>query len=112
MPRRSSLWLSVLSVLSVPLWLLPSAVSAEPLPNTKPLTETGDLARKMVDGLHAYLDRELAAVAAARNAAGPMDRSAGGAARERLKVILGLTDRRLPPRLEYVSGPDEPAVVA
>ena len=32
-----------------------------PLPNTKPLTEDGDLAAKMVAGIHKYLDRELAA---------------------------------------------------
>ena len=42
----------------------PSAVkSADPLPGTKPLDEKGDLARLMVDGIHKYLDRELAAAA-------------------------------------------------
>ena len=39
--------------------LVPSS-AAEALPNTKPLTETGDLAAKMVAGIHKYLDRELA----------------------------------------------------
>ena len=29
----------------------------QPLPGTAPLTESGDLAAKMVDGMHAYLDR-------------------------------------------------------
>ena len=51
-------WL--LSVSSVSLWLI-HALAAEPLPNTKPLTEDGDLAAKMVAGIHKYLDRELAA---------------------------------------------------
>src|SRR5262245_56496325 len=45
---------------SVSVWLTSSA-TAEPLPNTKPLTEEGDLAAKMVAGIHKYLDRELGA---------------------------------------------------
>ena len=59
------LWL-----LSVPLRLIRSA---EPLPNTKPLTEHGDLAAKMVAGIHKYLDRELAAAPAKRDAAWKID---------------------------------------
>ena len=30
----------------------------------------------------------------------------------RLKKILGVVDKRLPPKLEYVGGPDQPALVA
>jgi dienelactone hydrolase len=74
----------------------PSAVkSADPLPDTKPLTEKGDLARKMVDGLHAYLDREIAASAAKRDAVAP--------SREHLRKLLGVVDQRVPPRLEEIT---------
>ena len=87
--RRSSLWFSVLSV---PLWLMPSAFSADPLPGTKPLTEQGDLARKMVDGIHAYLDRELAAAPGKRDGVKPN--------RDRLRKLLGVVDERVPLRVE------------
>ena len=60
------------------LWLIPSA--AEPLPNTKPLTEDGDLAAKMVAGIHKYLDRELAAAPKKRDEPG---RSTSHKARKR-----------------------------
>jgi dienelactone hydrolase len=69
--------------------------SAEPLPDTKPLAETGDLARKMVDGLHAYLDREIAASAAKRDTVTP--------SRDHLRKILGVVDQRVPPRMERIS---------
>lgn len=91
MTGKSILTLLVFSALSAP-----SAVkSADPLPGTRPLTETGDLARKMVDGLHTYLDRELAASAARRDARIP-DRAG-------LRKLLGVVDARVPPRLEAVA---------
>ncbi len=71
---------------------LPFVASADPLPNTKPLTEDGDLARKMVDGLHKYLDRELADAPKKREAIKPD--------RERLKKLLGVVETRLPRKLE------------
>lgn len=82
--------------------------AAEPLPNTKPLTEEGDLAAKMVAGIHKYLDREIAASAKLRETTFKGDK----AARERFKRMLGLVDARLPARMEYISGPGEPAVIA
>ena len=98
-----------LTAFSVLVWLTPSSSAADPLPNTKPLTEDGDLAAKMVAGMHKYLDRELAA--AAKNRA-VMQRKGKGPARESLKQMLGLVDARLAPRMEYISGPAEPAVRA
>ncbi len=75
----------------------PSAVrSADPLPGTKPLTGSGDLARVMVDGIHKYLDRELAAAPEKRDAVKPD--------RERLRKLLGVVDQRVPQR----SGPNPP----
>ncbi|MBA4065496.1 MAG: hypothetical protein C0501_17630 [Isosphaera sp.] len=97
-------------------WLTP-APAAE-LPGTKPLTADGDLAAKMVAGMHAYLDRALA-----ENAAKLWDRSRtfpkGDAERAKeidarrawLRKVLGAADQRLPPRMEYAGGPDEPSVV-
>ncbi len=83
---------------------------ADELPGTKPLTETGDLAAKMVQGIDAYLMRELEKA------------SKGGADkwkvnekslpeylesvkpnRERLAKILGVVDQRIKPvTMEYV----------
>ncbi|MCE9564243.1 MAG: dienelactone hydrolase family protein [Planctomycetes bacterium] len=93
--------------------------SAEPLPNTKPLTEDGDLAAKMVQGIHKYLDREIAASPKARDAMWKVDKSSPEAFaksvaphRDSLKKLLGLVDQRVPPRMEYISGPGESAVIA
>ncbi len=106
----SSLGVGFLSVLSVTVWLNPS--SAAELPGTKPLTADGDLAAKMVAGMHAYLDRELAASVGKRQALWKPDlTSAENYAksvepnRERLRKLLGVVDRRSPPKLEYVQGP-------
>jgi dienelactone hydrolase len=83
----------ILSLVLLSALSAPSAVkSAEPLPGTKPLTDTGDLAAKMVAGLHSYLDRELAAAPAKRDGVKPD--------RERLRKLLGVVDRRVSPRLE------------
>src|SRR5688500_17005514 len=92
MIRVLSLWISVSSV---PLWLVPSSSAADPLPNTKPLTEQGNLDRKMVDGLHAYLDRELAAAPKKRDGVKPD--------RQRLRKILWVVDPLVPPEMEAVS---------
>ncbi len=82
----------------------PSAVrSADPLPGTKPLTGSGDLARVMVDGIHKYLDRELAAAPEKRDAVKP-DRA-------RLRKLLGVIDERVPPRLEQIAPLHGSAVV-
>ncbi|HEV3439948.1 MAG TPA: hypothetical protein VG122_21455, partial [Gemmata sp.] len=105
---KLSFGIGFLCLCSATLWLIPPSSAADPLPNTKPLTEDGDLAAKMVAGMHKYLDRELAAAPKNRNA-----RWTGNeATRERFKKMLGLVDARLPARVEYVSGPDEPAAIA
>jgi dienelactone hydrolase len=75
----------------------PAFVSADPLPGTQTLTDSRDLARVMVDGIHAYLDRELKEAPKKRDelwkakANEPM-----AAKRERLKKLLGVVDERLP----------------
>ncbi|MBX9622339.1 MAG: dienelactone hydrolase family protein [Gemmataceae bacterium] len=81
---------------------------ADPLPGTRPLTETGDLAAKMVAGIHTYLDRELAAAPEKRKALWKLDHSSPEAYaksvapnRERLRKLLGVVDRREPPAMYY-----------
>ena len=96
-----------------------SAVKSAELPNTKPLTDDGDLAAHMVAGMHKYLDRELAASVEKRPALWKVDTSSPenyaksvAPNRARLRKMLGVVDERVAPNLEYVSGPGEPALVA
>src|SRR5262249_13924804 len=105
--KTSSLGFCLLCV-SVSLWLIPPSLAAEPLPNTKLLTEEGNLSEKQVAGMHKYLDRLLAAAPKEREKTWKGD----AAARERFKKMLGLVDARVAPRMEYVSGPGEPAAIA
>ncbi len=93
--------------------------AGEPLPGTKPLTEPGDLAKHMVDGIHKYLDRELSNAPKKRDelwketfATKESLSKAIPQKRERLKHILGVVDPRLPAKLEYVGGPDQPSLLA
>jgi dienelactone hydrolase len=102
------------------LGLLLSSLAAEPLPDTKPLTEEGDLAAKMVAGIDKYLMRELAASMKKRNQYWKPDFSSAEAYsksvrpnRERLKRILGVVDERVPfTDVEYFGGPKTPSLVA
>jgi cephalosporin-C deacetylase-like acetyl esterase len=97
----------------VTLWWSLSSSAADPLPNTRPLTEDGDLAAKMVAGIHQYLDRELADAPKKRdevwkaNAKEPLS-----AKRDRLRKMLGVVDERVKPNLEHVSGPGKPSLLA
>src|SRR5262245_15778368 len=77
---------------------------ADELPGTKPLTESGDIAGKMVAGIDKYLMREIDK-AAKRTVANPD--------RERLKKILGLIDQRISPvKMEYVGEGTPSSLVA
>ncbi|MCE9530667.1 MAG: hypothetical protein K8T89_05990 [Planctomycetes bacterium] len=93
---------------------------SEPLPNTKPLTEEGDLAALMVEGINKYLERETAASVEKRKQHWKLDFTSKQAFsksvepnRERLKKILGIVDERVKfTDIEYVGGPNSPALVA
>jgi dienelactone hydrolase len=112
MPNRL-LYVAALFALALP-------AAAEPLPDTKPLAEQGDLAAKMVEGIDKYLMRELAASVAERKQFWKPDFSSPEGYlksvqpnRDRLKKILGVVDDRVPfTDLEYVGGPKTPALVA
>ena len=96
------------------------AAAAEPLPDTKPLTDEGDLAAKMVEGIGKYLDRATTASVEKRKEFWKPDFSSPEAYpksvqpnRDRLKKILGVVDERVPfTDLEYVGGPKTPSLVA
>ena len=93
-------------------------LSAEPLPNTKPLTDDGNLSEKQVAGMHKYLDRELAGAAKKERAKlWKTDTTSAEAFsksvepnRERLRKYLGVADKRSAPHLEYLGTPERPAV--
>lgn len=81
---------------------------------------TGDLSAQMVAGIDRYLDRATADSIAARAQFWKRDftsklhyEASVRPNRERLARILGAMDTRLSPvRMEYVGGPDHPALVA
>lgn len=97
----------------------PASVSADPLPGTQSLTDSRDLARVMVDGIHAYLDRELNQSIENRKQYWKADFTSMSmytqsmyANRERFRKILGVVDERVKPHLEFVSGPNRPSLVS
>lgn len=65
-----------------------AVLQAGPYPGTSPLEESGDQAAMMLDGMHAWLDRELRAVAGA-GPAPDVD-----ANRQALAMALGVTGKR------------------
>ena len=93
---------------------LPAARAVAPLPGTQPLEETGDLAARMVQGMHRFLDRENAVVVKARDALWKPDSTSPGAweksmepRRARLRELLGLTDVRRPANVRPAAVPNE-----
>lgn len=89
------------------------------LPDTEPLTMTGDLAEQMVAGLNRFLDREISASHERRVAFWRRDVSSAeaytasvAANRERLRRSIGAVDERVPsPELELIATLERPARV-
>jgi dienelactone hydrolase len=108
----------ILSVVAVCVLVVES--KADSLPGTDPLREEGDVAARMVAGIHRYLDRETAAARDRRPGLWKLDRSSAAAYvrslepyREQLRRILGVVDKRLPvTELEYVGTTGSGALVA
>src|SRR5689334_20751712 len=104
----------------VTLLALVAPLAAEPLPDTKPLSDEGDLAAQMVAGIDKYLTRELAASVEKRKALWKPDYSSAEAYtrsvepnREHLRHILGVVDKRVPfQEVEYIATTSQPALVA
>jgi len=102
------------------LLLLAAPLHAAPLPGTEPLTEETDFAKKMVDGIHAYLDRATKEAGETRRKHWKPDYSSAEAYaksvepnRQRLREMLGVVEERVKfTDIEYISGPRTPALVA
>ena len=99
---------------SLCLWLCSSFVMAgdapAQLPETQPLTWDDDLADRMMDGLHRFVDRKIEHAVANRQQFWKRDTSSPEAYeksiapnRERLKKLIGVVDQRVPVRMEFVS---------
>ncbi len=78
------------------------------LPDTAFLTTTGDLAARMVDGIHAYLDRQLAAAPKTRQVMWEAENLSAAEAtkfvaarRDDLRQIVGVIDDRIEPSLNF-----------
>lgn len=92
--------------------------SEKTLQGTQPLKEDGDLSIKMVDGLHAFLDRALSESTARRQQHWNRDYSSAGAYlssidpnRNRFRKIIGLNEDRVAARLEqFAETPDTPLI--
>jgi dienelactone hydrolase len=93
--------------------------AAQPLEGTKPLEEQGDLASKMVDSIHRFVDRETAESVEKRAAYWHRDLSSPEkyAAsvepnREHLAKILGVVDERVKDTSpKYIAGPGKASLV-
>ena len=89
------------------------------VPPGAPFTASGDLSAQMVAGIDRYLDRATADSVASRSQFWKRDFTSSEAYarsvapnRERLRRMLGVVDARVNPvRMEYVSGPDQSAVL-
>lgn len=110
---RSLSWFLAIALAITP------ALHAEPLPGTKPLTDEGDLAARMVDGIDKYLMKATADSVKQRQQYWKPDFSSPEnyaksvqPNRDRLKKIIGVVEERLPPRMDYVATTDTPALVA
>src|SRR5262245_16354360 len=92
---------------------------AEPvvtLPNTKPLTEDGDLSKKMLDGRHRYALRKVEASVRSRARLWKRDPSTKQAYeqsiqanRQSFRKIIGVVDPRVPVTMERFGDDDNPA---
>ncbi len=98
-------------VLSLWLCLIQSTLAESPaqLPNTQPLTWDDDLADRMMDGLHRFVERKIEHAVANRKQFWNWDTSSPEAYersiapnRERLKKIIGLVDQRVPVQMEVL----------
>jgi hypothetical protein len=89
------------------------------LPGTAPLLWQGDLADKMMEGLHTYIEGKIAQSIEKRpqhwerDCSSPVSYNKSiEANRQRFRKIIGVVDPRLPVRMERFGDEDAPALVA
>jgi len=103
-------------------WMsLPVAWADEPIPlaGTQPLTWDGELADRMMDGLHTFIESKVARAIQDRDLLWHRDPSSAAAYdrsltphRQRLLTILGVVDPRVSVRIERFGVDDQPAIIA
>jgi dienelactone hydrolase len=89
------------------------------LPGTEPLTWQGDLAVRMMDGAHRFIERKIDESPRTRQKFWHRDLSSRGhyeasvePNRSRLRKIIGVVDPRVPAVMERFADNDDPALVA
>jgi dienelactone hydrolase len=89
------------------------------LPGTRPMTEEGDLSRRMLDGLHRFVERKIDESVAGRAKLWSRDASSPAAYersiqanRASFRTILGVVDPRVPAAMERFGDDTSPALVA
>ena len=89
------------------------------LPGTQPLTWTGDLSEKMMDGAHRFVERKIDESIQTRQKYWKRDLSSHQAYensvepnRNRFMMNIGVVDARLPVVMERFGDNDNPALVA
>jgi dienelactone hydrolase len=94
------------------------AAPVETLPDTSPLTEDGDLSKKMLDGVHRFVERKIASSLEGRARLWKRDPSSPRAYaasiqanRDSFRRIIGVVDSRLPVTMERFGDDDNPALV-
>lgn len=88
------------------------------LPGTTPLTWQGDLADKMMEGLHGHIEQKITQAVEKRARHWKRDSSSPAAYdksiqpnRWRLQKVIGVVDPRLPVRMERFGDEDSPALI-
>jgi cephalosporin-C deacetylase-like acetyl esterase len=91
---------------------------AEPVPGTESLTWEGDLADRMMVGLHKFVEAKIATAIQKRDFQWDRDTSSREAYeksiapnRQRLRKVIGLVDQRVPVHLERIAEDDQSAMV-
>lgn len=109
----------ILGMMRAALLVLLLSPQESSLPGTQPLVETGDLADRMMEGLHKYVERKIDESVAGRAAFWKRDPSSLEAYeksvapnRKRFLEYIGVVDPRLPPRLERFGDDAAPPLAA
>ncbi len=110
-------WLTSVLLVSFP--FIAGAEEISHLPDTASLTWQGDLADRMMDGLHVFIERKIERSPGQRAQFWKRDGSSPAAYeqsvqpnRKRFRKAIGVVDVRLPARMERFGDDDSPALVA
>src|SRR6266576_407145 len=119
MTRRGLLQKIGLTIAATDLLQAAAIQPVRALPGTQPLTWDGDLAERMMDGAHKYVERIIQESVEARRKYWKRDLSSRAAYeksvdpnRDRFLKIIGVVDPRVPVDMERFGDDDNPALVA